>query len=469
MATLDLLASLVDKSLIQQDAGGRFRLLETIREYALERLHGAGEHRATAERHVAWAVALAEAAEPGLHGPDQVPWLGRLADEMDNFRAAMEWSLNRQDGETAGRLAGALARFFHWRGYVTEGRGWLERPLAADTTVSRATRAKLLLGAALLCHEQAEAETARRYAEESLALQRQLDNPRGVAEAREELGHIVNLQGDFERVTALFEECLTLSRSVGDRVRTASVLNALGYMAWFYQESERAAALCEESLRLHRELGHLWGIAYSLEFLGLARVGMHDLAEATRVFEECLRIRRDLDDRRGVAAALMQLGFAAQIGGDAVTGRRHFEESLPIWWEVNNPDNAGTVLNGLANVHRMLGEYARSAAFSVESLSLFQRIAMPWGIADCLDGLARTAQGAGEFRRSLRFAGLAEATREGGRVPIRDSHRRMNAQVQAAAASALGEGECAAAWAEGRRMSPEQALAEARELAGNAA
>jgi tetratricopeptide (TPR) repeat protein len=513
---LDLLASLVDKSLVQQDVGGRFRLLETIREYALERLHGADEHRATAERHAAWGVTLAEAAETRLHGPDQVAWLGRLADEMDNFRAAMEWSLSRQDrgqdgvvgrptpaagtprrvagcppdAETSGgarrrrraprrpervadarggRLAGALARFFHWRGYVTEGRGWLERALSAGTTVSLATRAKLLLGGALLCHEQAEAETARRYAEESLALQRQLDNPRGVAEALEQLGHIVNLQGHFEQANALFEECLTLSRSVGDRARMASVLNALGYMAWFYQEPERAAALCEESLGLHREMGNLWGIAYSLEFLGLARVAMGDLAAAARVLEECLRIRRDLEDRRGVAAALMQLGFAAQIGGGAGTARRYFEESLPLWREVNNPDNAGTVLNGLANVHRMLGEYARSAAFSLESLSLFQRIAMPWGIAECLEGLARTAQAAGELRRSLLFAGLAEATRDVGRVPIRDSHRKVYAQVQAAAASALGEGACTAAWAEGRRLSLEQAIVEGREIARNAA
>jgi hypothetical protein len=216
-------------------------------------------------------------------------------------------------------------------------------------------------------------------------------------------------------------------------------------------------------------MGNPWGIAYSLEFLGLARVGLGDLVEATRLFEECLRIRRGLDDRRGVAAALMQLGFAAQIGGDAGTARRHFEESLPLWREVNNPDNAGTVLNGLANVHRMVGEYARSAAFSVESLSLFQRIAMPWGIADCLDGLARTAHAAGQFRRSLRFAGLAEATREAGGIPVRDSHRRVCAQLRAAAASALGDAECAAAWAEGRRTSPEQALAEGRDLAGNAA
>jgi non-specific serine/threonine protein kinase len=462
---LDLLASLVDQSLVQQDVGGRFRLLETVREYALERLHAAGEQSATADRHVAWAVALAEAAEAGLYGPEQVTWLGRLADEMDNLRAALEWSLSHGDGETAGRLAGALARFFHWRGYVTEGRGWLERALSAGTTLSPPVRAKLLLGAARLCHEQAEAEPARRYAEESLSLQRRLDNPRGVAEALEQLGHIVNLQCDFKGANALFEQCLALSRSVGDRVVTASALNALGYMAWFYQKPDRAAALCEESLRLRREMGNLWGIAYSLEFLGLAMVDLGDMEGATRVLEECLRIRRELDDRRGVAAALMQLGFAAQIGGDAVTALRHFAESLPIWQEVNNPDNAGTVLNGLANAHRMLGEYARSAAFSVQSLSLFQRIAMPWGIADVLDGLAKTAGAAGEFGRSLRLAGLAEATREAGGVPNRESYRRLHTQLQAAAAAVLGEEACRAGWAEGRRLSLDQAMAEAREMA----
>jgi predicted ATPase/DNA-binding SARP family transcriptional activator len=466
---LDLLASLVDKSLVRQEAGGRFRLLETIREYALERLREAAEDGGLAARHVAWSVALAEAAETGLHGPDQVAWLARLAAEMDNFRSAMEGCLNRPDGETAGRLAGALARFFHWRGYVTEGRGWLERSLSADGGLSPATRARLLLGAARLCHEQAEAESARRYAAESLALHREMDNSRGVAEALEQLGHILNLQGDHQRGTALFEECLTLSRSVGDPIGTASALNALGYMAWYNEEPERAATLCEESLRLHRELGHRWGIAYSLEFLGLARVAQGDLASATCVLEECLRIRRELEDRRGVAAALMQLGFAAQIGGDAVTAYGYFAESLPLWREVNNPDNAGTVLLGLANVHRMLGEYARSAAYSLESLALFRQIAMPWGIADSLEGLARTAQATGEFQTSLRLAGLAEATRAAGGVPIRDSQRRMYAQLQAAATATLGEAACAAAWAEGQCLSLDQAIAEGQEIAKSAA
>jgi hypothetical protein len=136
---------------------------------------------------------------------------------------------------------------------------------------------------------------------------------------------------------------------------------------------------------------------------------------------------------------------------------------------VNNPDNAGTVLNGLANAHRMLGEYARSAAFSVESLSLFQRLAMPWGIADALDGLARTAQAVREHRGSLRLAGLAEATREAGGVPTRDSYRRLHTELRAAAASVLGEDVCTIAWAEGQRLSLDAAIAEAREIAGNAA
>jgi predicted ATPase/class 3 adenylate cyclase len=483
---LDLLASLVDKSLAQQDAEGRFGLLETIRAYALERLREGSEHSATAERHAAWAVTLAEEGETGLRGPDQVLWQGRLAHELDNFRAAMEWSLSGQDGEiaeggtaersevvlvrcrmveVAGRLAGALARFFHWRGYVTEGRGWLEQALSAGAALSAATRARLLLGAALLCHEQAEGETARRYAEESLEIYRQLDDSRGVAAALEQLGHIVNLQDDVERAVALFEESLATSRASGDRAGMAAALNALGYMAWFNEEHARATTLCEESLRLRRELGDLWGIAYSLEFLGLALVARGAAEDALRALAECLQLRRQLDDKRGVAAALMQLGFAVLVGRDPDSARRYFEESLPLWREVNNPDNTATVLSGLGAAHRGLGEYARSAAFFIESLFLFQRIAMPWGIAECLEGLATTARAAGELQRSLRFAALAEATREADPLPLKEWQREQYARLQAAAAAALGEGACTAAWAEGRSMSLEQAIAEAREIA----
>jgi non-specific serine/threonine protein kinase len=466
---LNLLDSLVDQSLVQPDREGRFRLLETIREYALERLHEAGEHRATGESHAAWAVALAEAAEIGLQGPEQVAWLSRLADEMDNFRAAMEGSLNRQEGETAGRLIAALARFFHWRGYVTEGRGWLERALSVGESVSPATRARLLYGAAALCHEQAEGETARRYAEESLSLRRQLDDRRGVAASLEQLGHVVNLQGDLKRAVALFEESLATARAIGDAAGTATALNALGYMAWFNDDHERATALCEESLRLRRSLSDPWGIAYSLEFLGLALAARKATEPAMRALEECLELRRQLADKRGVAAALMQLGFAAFMGGDPGTARRHLQESLPLWREVANPDNAATVLAGLGATHRGLGEYGRSAALYVESLAQFERIAMTWGIAECLEGLARTAQAAGEFPRSLRFAGLAEATREGDALPIKESKRLEYAQWQAAAAATLGDEACAAVWAEGRRLSLDQAIAEAREIGRNPA
>jgi predicted ATPase/class 3 adenylate cyclase len=464
---LDLLGQLVDKSLVLMDEElePRYRMLETIRAYALERMHGASEHSATAERHAAWAVALAETGETGLRGPDQVAWVSRLADELDNFRAAMEWSLSRQDGETAGRLAGALARFYHWRGYVTEGRGWLEQILSAGATLSPAIRAHALLGAALLCHEQAEAETALAHAEESLDLHRQLHDLRGVAASLEQLGHIVNLQGDFERASALFEESLATSRAIGDPVGTAAALNALGYMAWFNEQYDRATTLCEESLRLRRGLGDQWGIAYSLEFLGLALVARGATEDAFRALKECLQLRRQLDDKRGVAAALMQLGFASLIGGDPDSARRHLEESLPLWREVNNPDNTATVLSGLGAAHRGLGEYARSADFFVESLSLFQRIGMSWGIAECLEGLAMTAQAAGEFARSLRLAGLAEATREVDRLPLKDEQRKQYARLQAAAAARLSEEACVAAWAEGRCMSLDQAVAEARALA----
>jgi predicted ATPase len=467
LEVLDLLTALVDKTLVQLEVGGRYRLLETVREYARERLREAEELEVVAQRHALWAVALAEQGEAAIQGPAQIAWLDRLAEEIDNFRAALEWSLSREEGELAGRLAGALARFFHWRGYVIEGSRWLERALGARPAASAATRAKLLCGAAVLWHEQAEVETARRHAEECLVLWQQVGDQRGVAEALEQLGHIVNLAGDYARATELFEESLAVRRAIGDRAGTAAALNALGYMAWFYGDRERAAALCEESLQLRREEGDSWGAAYSLEFLGLALLGKGDAPAAMRSLEECLRLRRQLGDKRGIAAALMQLGYAASSQHDLVAAQGYFEESLPLWRELHNPDGAATVLTGLAMIAREQGAFSRAMALFRASLSTFSSIDHHSGMAECLDGMARTAGLMGDFRWSACFGGLAERILEEGQVPIKEGIRRWLDAIRSAAAAAMDEEGCSAAWNEGRAMSVEQALVEAGELAGH--
>jgi predicted ATPase/DNA-binding SARP family transcriptional activator len=486
---LDLLARLVDKSLVQaEEAEGerRYRLLETVRQHARERLGAAAEAAGAPARHRDWFTALAERGEAELEGPEQEVWLQRLEAELDNFRAALEWGLKAVDGgwwlvesgaasakanqplpelttihhppSTVLRLAGALWRFFYMRGYVTEGRLWLERALAASPAERSAARAKALHGAAVLCHEQGEHAAARGFEEESLALRRELGDPHAVAAALDQLGHIVNAQDDYERAQALFEESLALRREVGDRSGTAASLNALGYMALFYGDYARAEALCGESLALRRELGDRWGMAYSLEFLGQMALDQGDGERALGWIWECLELRRQLGDRRGTAAAVMNLARAYRERGHLEGARAQYEECLRLWQELGSRAGTASCLGQMAMLACDQGDCERATALFQESLRLRLETGPHLGMIWNLEGLAAVASAQGQPARAMRLLGAAEAAREllGSRVVA--GMQALNERTAAAARAALGGAAFAAARAEGRALTLEEAV-----------
>ncbi len=198
---LDGLQSLLDKNLLYQkhEVGGEpsFSMLETIWEYALERLEASGELETLQQQHANYYVALVEQAEPALKGPQQVAWLARLEAEHDNIRAALRWALDHGEMETAIRLCAAAWWFWYVHSHLSEGHGWLEQALARSTRVAPAARAKALNGAGVLAHNQADYERAVVLYTESLALQRELGDKRGIADALNNLGTIALDRGDY--------------------------------------------------------------------------------------------------------------------------------------------------------------------------------------------------------------------------------------------------------------------------------
>ncbi len=208
VAVLDGLASLRDQSLVQQEPAldpedePRFTMLETIREYALERLAANGETEETSRRHAGYYLALAEAAEPELRGPAQGVWLTRLETEHDNLRAALHWSLESGAEETALRLGGALWRFWYMHGHLSEGRRWLEMALAKSSAVPASVQAKVFNGAGNLAYGQSDYARAAAWHEASLALQRDLGDKAGLAASLTNLGNIAWSQGDYVRAQA---------------------------------------------------------------------------------------------------------------------------------------------------------------------------------------------------------------------------------------------------------------------------
>ena len=229
---LDGVGSLLDKSLLRQEEGpdgeARLVMLETIHEYARERLDVSGEGAALRRQHLAYFLALAEQAEPELRGAAQVAWLHRLETEHENLRAALQWALGTGEAELAVRLASALAWFWEQRSYLSEGRQWLATALALPHAVAPAVRAKALVGAGLLAFRQGDYAHATSLSEASLARYRELGDQQGMAGALANLGTVATEHRDYARARALLEESLELSRTLEDDEGIARALNHLG-------------------------------------------------------------------------------------------------------------------------------------------------------------------------------------------------------------------------------------------------
>ena len=257
-------------------------MLETIREYALERLAAAGEAAASMTRHAGYYLALAERAEPELTGPEQVAWLDRLEREHDNLRAAFDWAYEQGADEYAVRLVGALWRFWYARGYLSEGRRWLELALDRGDAAPAPLRARALDGAGVLAYNQGDYNHAKDFFVESLALQRALGDKAGVAYTLSCLGAVLQYQGDFPVAVAFQEESLDLFRELGDKRGIATTLNSLGTIAQAEGDYERAAVLHQENLAVRREIGDKRGVAVTLNNVGVVALYQEDYAAAAR-------------------------------------------------------------------------------------------------------------------------------------------------------------------------------------------
>jgi non-specific serine/threonine protein kinase len=443
---LDWLTSLVEKSLVLYEGaegtpgraltaegftpsatgpveGGeaRYRLLETVRQYARDRLLEAGEAEAVRGQHRDWFLALAEEAAPELYRPEQVAWLDRLETEHDNFRVALEWS-GKHDPEGELRLAGALWWFWMVRGYLGEGRA--------------------RLGAAL--------QAAERHVE--------LRRSEARARALDGAGALANLQGDYAEARPLLEESLTIFRERGDKQDIALCLTHLGFTAYEQGDYALARSLLEESLAILREEGSQRFIADCLDYLGLVAYEQGDYAEARSLFEESLTVSRDGGNKWGIALCVSGLGLVAYEQDDYAEARSLFEESLTIRRELGYTWGIAFSLTHLGLLACVQGDYAGAGSLFEESLAIYRDLGNKQGIAESLESLARLAAQGREWERAARLWGVA-ALREAIGAPPAPNRREEWERELGAARAALGEEAFAASWAEGRAMALEQAIA----------
>jgi DNA-binding CsgD family transcriptional regulator/tetratricopeptide (TPR) repeat protein len=461
---LDILGRLVARSLVQaeeQPAGARaelrYRLLETVREYARERLDEAGDVEMSRRRHARWCVALAEQAEPLLLGAEQLAWLARLDDEYVNIRAALGWCLEH-DPPLGLRLAACLWQFWRVRLYLAEGRHWLER-LLARTPEPSPVRARALVAAGTLADWQFDPGVARdRYAA-GLDLARALCDRRLVGETLRLLGSLTAFRfGDHRQALALFAEGLELSRAVGDRRCVGINLMQQGRLATAEGEYRRARALLDESVTILSGVGDRWQLAIALEDAGSVALVMGQPDRATALFEEALAaaraietaglgrihrrfhlgsvaywrgdtetavawyedglaMTRESDHIAGIADNLAGLGRAVLLQGDVPRATGLLRESLQMSIDRADSGRTGQALYGLGLAAWAAGDGALAVAHLRESLALRRGMHERLGIAECLEALALVTAGRAEgssedARRALRWLGAADALRE---------------------------------------------------------
>ncbi|HMA35732.1 MAG TPA: tetratricopeptide repeat protein, partial [Chloroflexia bacterium] len=442
------LTSLVDKSLLRRevDATGtiRYRMLETIREYALEQLEDDGEALALRQRHAVYYLALAEAAAAQLAGPQQGPWLTRLEVDHQNLRAALTWCrMDLSSADLGIRLVTALGPFWNMHGYLSEGRQWLEGALALGGGIAPARQLAALQALSALVWAQGDITRAAQLGQESLALAQQLGDRHATALALNQAGNVAYLQGDYAQAGACYAESMQLRRALGDRAAIAASLHNLGIVALAQGDHAGAVAALTESLAWQRAGGDARSISLSLTNLAEAAVQTGDYDRARSLYEESLALRQQIGDKTGLAASFSDLGDLARVQGRLAEAEALLSEGLTLSRELGDQLVIARVLYKLGNIANQRGDYIRAGPLLAESLVRCRDRSLKPDIVECLIGLAITAAASGRPERAARLCGAAAtlqaalgSPRSGG-LPALEEHLLQPAR------QALG----AAAWA----------------------
>jgi predicted ATPase len=368
-ADLDTLGSLIEQSLVRRWGSGRFGMLGTIREFALDRLKDEAKFDDVSERQAAFFNDLALRAEPNLAGPTLGPWLERLAADHSNLRTAVEWCLAAGRADGALRTVVALARYLEARGHFAEGRTWLSEALGRDPDVPAALKAR----------------------------------------ATYVLGRLVDSQADFAQARQLYEEALTTYRELGDREGAAEAMIELVWAVMQQGELAEACRLGEEALSLARDLGDPATIANALVNHGGTLVELGRYADGLRCYEESLALRRPLREARSIAISLGCIGWTSLLAGDLDRAKTAAGEAVELMRRNADRQWVGASLHTLGAVALAEGDVERAASLFLAALSDAEELGDRRAAPECLLGLAAVSAEQGKDEAAARLDGAAEA------------------------------------------------------------
>jgi predicted ATPase/DNA-binding SARP family transcriptional activator len=502
---LDELASLVDKSLVLSEEGevdSRYRMLETVREYAREKLRESGTESLVRDRHLAYFLERARASALTLAGSDPAPAVGLLETEVDNLRAALAWAQpETATSQTYLQLATALRPFWEIRGYLTEGRAHLRTALHR-TGSSSPLRTQALLGATTLALAQSDVDEALAFGQECLERFRMQEDTHGMAQALFCLGDAYLLRQDFARAVPLLTEALNYSRQTEWRTGILLGAMALGTIHMERREMSQSRSFLEEGVALAEALGNPRHLAGAYLNLGRLEIREGNAARARNLLEKGLEIRSRLGDRMGVAyilgslgdlekdgdraraiaycqeemAIYRELGNTAEMGhalirmgdlhyvqGDYEPAHQAYAEALERFLSLQSEDGFGYVRMKLGNALFHLGDEAGAKELYREALALYEKTSNQEGIVWSLERIGVVEAKCGDPQKATRLLGATSVMREKLGLPLASIDKRDWEGAVGMMRGVLKEPRFASLWEDGRVMTLEQAIAYALE------
>ncbi|HET8846640.1 MAG TPA: tetratricopeptide repeat protein, partial [Ktedonobacteraceae bacterium] len=422
--TLELFIQLVDKSLVvvePQQQAERYRLLETVRQYAGEKLRSAQEQKLTRVRHQDWYLALAEQSALALKSGGKREWLERLELEHENLRVALRLA-QESDPATGLQIAGALAPFWYMRGYSQEGHYWLESLLVGSEHIRGEIKPEI--------------------------------HVRAMAGA----GAIAMLRSDYKRAGDVFEQCVELQRKMNDKTGLYTSLNNLGITAHAQGNYTHAYVLYQECLALAQKQGDRRAIARSLLNLSIAERNLEKVEQATAHLEESLAILRDMGEKNSISNALGNLGDIALARGDLEGAKKLLEEGLAILQESGSQMNITIFLRNLGQVAQQQGNPEQATRFYADALRRSWKAHEHRSLASTLEEWACLAGSLGQVERAVSLRGAAAILRQTLGTPIPAFNRQRLEQELIGLRQRLSQEAFEQAWVAGQAMSSDQAV-----------
>lgn len=417
-----LLTALVDKSLLAVDARRSYSMHELFRQFAGEQLRLTGEEEAARDDYLSWFLKLAEEAEPALYSAPHKATLEQLEKDHKNLRTALQWAIDSGKVEAAAGLAGFLSRFWGLRGYLSEGRMWLDKVLAffdrEQVQATSSARARVLLGAGALAWRQGDSGEAVDALEASLAISEALRDDVAARRTLRVLATAESSRGNDERAIALLQECLESDRRLGDREGMAYDYGSLADSAYFQGNCLQAKEFYEASLKIHRERKDDYSVGVCLNNLGeVARV-LGDYQGSANYTKEAISIFRQLEIKQSLASAIMNLGELEALLGDETQALAHYCEALEMQQALN-----------------------------------------AWGdIAYVLPNFAALALKAHESNRATCLYAAADAQREAAQIPVTPAQLAEYQENMEILRKRLGEKDFSEAWEAGKSMAIEEVI-----------